>query len=78
MYILPIVGFGSAGVTACSIAAGVQSIVYGAIVPAGSVFAGLQGLGATGAAAGTLGMAAAPISIVAAGGAYAAVKAIGG
>lgn len=55
-----------------------QASVYGAAVPAGSVFAALQSYGATGALAGTLGVAALPVGIVVAGGTYLARKAITG
>ncbi|KAI9870136.1 MAG: hypothetical protein M1823_008841, partial [Watsoniomyces obsoletus] len=50
-HILPAVGFGAAGIKAGSIAAGVQASLYGAAVPAGSVFATLQSWGMTGALA---------------------------
>ncbi|KAJ7190129.1 hypothetical protein GGX14DRAFT_483711 [Mycena pura] len=43
------VGFGAAGVTAGSIAAGIQSAVYGGAVGAGSLFAWAQSVGAGGA-----------------------------
>ena len=46
--VLNAAGFTSAGVTAGSAAAGVQSTVYGAAVGAGSVFAGLQSAAAVG------------------------------
>ncbi|MCJ1479359.1 hypothetical protein MMC13_008044 [Lambiella insularis] len=75
-YILPAAGFCAAGVKAGSVAAGVQAAVYGASVPAGSIFATLQSWGATGALAGTLGAAALPIGITAAGGTYLARKAL--
>lgn len=42
-------GFGSVGIGAGSIAAGVQSMLYGGLIPAGSIFAVLQSVGATGA-----------------------------
>jgi len=64
--VLPALGFGATGVTVGSIAAGVQSAVYGGVVVGGGVFATLQsagvagvamttkiGLGTAGAAAGT-------------------------
>ncbi|KAI5928111.1 hypothetical protein F4810DRAFT_706004 [Camillea tinctor] len=41
-------GFGSGGVVLGSIAAGVQSILYGAVVPAGSLFSTLTSMGALG------------------------------
>ncbi|KAB5593752.1 Interferon-induced 6-16 family protein [Ceratobasidium theobromae] len=44
----PLLGFSSAGIVTGSIAAVVQSAVYGPAVPAGSVFAILQSVGATG------------------------------
>ncbi|KAF8708345.1 hypothetical protein RHS03_03397, partial [Rhizoctonia solani] len=44
-------GFGPAGVAAGSAAAAWQSIAYGGLVPAGSVFAILQSIGATAGAA---------------------------
>jgi hypothetical protein len=75
-YILPAVGFCAAGVKAGSVAAGVQATVYGASIPAGSIFATLQSWGATGALAGTLGAAALPVGIAVAGGTYLAQKAI--
>lgn len=76
-YILPVAGFGAAGIKAGSIAAGVQATVYGASVPAGGVFATLQSAGVTGALAGTLGVAAVPVGIVVAGGAYVVSKKLG-
>ncbi|KIW65523.1 hypothetical protein PV04_07778 [Phialophora macrospora] len=77
-YVLPAVGFCAAGVKSGSIAAGVQSAIYGGSVPAGSMFATLQSWGATGALAGTLGVAAVPVGIVVAGGTYLAGKALRG
>lgn len=49
-FALPILGFGSAGVAAGSVAAGVQSLIGS--VSAGSLFALLQSVGATGLAMG--------------------------
>ncbi|CAE6423294.1 unnamed protein product [Rhizoctonia solani] len=43
----PLLGFTASGVAAGSLAAGIQSAVYGAAVPAGSLFAILQSVGAT-------------------------------
>ncbi|KAG8754403.1 hypothetical protein FRC12_011197, partial [Ceratobasidium sp. 428] len=43
----PILGFTTAGVAAGSVAAAIQSAVYGAAVPAGSLFATMQSVGAT-------------------------------
>jgi len=64
--VLPALGFGATGVAGGSIAAGLQSAVYGGFVAGGGVFATLQsagvagvaittkiGLGTAGAAAGT-------------------------
>ena len=77
-HILPAVGFCATGVKAGSIAAGVQAAFYGAVVPAGSTFATMQSLGATGALAGTLGAAAFPVGAIVAGGTYYVVgKALG-
>ncbi|KAG8731600.1 hypothetical protein FRC11_003386, partial [Ceratobasidium sp. 423] len=44
----PLLGFTASGVAAGSIAAAIQSAVYGAAVPAGSLFAIMQSIGATG------------------------------
>ncbi|KAG8728890.1 hypothetical protein FRC10_004487 [Ceratobasidium sp. 414] len=44
----PILGFTATGVAAGSIAAGIQSVVYGGAVSAGSWFAIMQSVGATG------------------------------
>ncbi|CUA70982.1 hypothetical protein RSOLAG22IIIB_09260 [Rhizoctonia solani] len=44
----PLLGFTASGVAANSIAAAIQSIYYGGFVPAGSLFAILQSIGATG------------------------------
>ncbi|CAE6511380.1 unnamed protein product [Rhizoctonia solani] len=44
----PLLGFGAGGVAAGSLAAAIQSAFYGAAVPAGSLFAILQSIGATG------------------------------
>ncbi|EUC53487.1 interferon-induced 6-16 family protein [Rhizoctonia solani AG-3 Rhs1AP] len=44
----PLLGFGAGGVAAGSLAALIQSAIYGAAVPAGSLFALLQSIGATG------------------------------
>ena len=41
-------GFTAGGVAAGSLAAGAQSAIYGATVASGSVFAGLQSVGAAG------------------------------
>ena len=46
--LLPAAGFTTAGVAAGSVAAGIQSAVYGGTVTAGSVFATLQSAGAAG------------------------------
>ncbi|KAF8602235.1 hypothetical protein BDV93DRAFT_607683 [Ceratobasidium sp. AG-I] len=43
----PLLGFTTAGVAAGSLAAAIQSAVYGAAVPTGSIFAIMQSLGAT-------------------------------
>ncbi|CUA71556.1 hypothetical protein RSOLAG22IIIB_04675 [Rhizoctonia solani] len=43
----PLLGFTASGVAAGSLAAAVQSAVYGAAVPAGSLFAIMQSVGAT-------------------------------
>ncbi|KDN44592.1 hypothetical protein RSAG8_05357, partial [Rhizoctonia solani AG-8 WAC10335] len=43
----PLLGFTTAGVAAGSIAAGIQSAVYGAAIPAGGWFATMQSIGAT-------------------------------
>lgn len=75
-YVLPVVGFCTAGVKAGSVAAGVQAAVYGGSVPAGSAFATLQSWGATGAIAGTLGVAALPVGIAVGGGTYLVCKAL--
>ena len=77
-YILPAAGFCAAGIKSGSIAAGVQAAVYGGSIPAGGPFAALQSWGATGALAGTLGVAAVPVGIAVAGGTYFASKALGG
>ncbi|EXJ82348.1 hypothetical protein A1O3_06161 [Capronia epimyces CBS 606.96] len=77
-YVLPAIGFCATGVKAGSIAAGVQASLYGAAVPAGGIFATLQSWGATGALAGTLGVAAWPVGIVVAGGTYLATYALQG
>ena len=45
---VPWFGFGAAGPGAGTIAAAVQSLLYGAAVPAGSLFATLQSIGMTG------------------------------
>ncbi|KAH6670295.1 hypothetical protein F5X68DRAFT_265046 [Plectosphaerella plurivora] len=42
------VGFGTVGITAGSLAAAIQSAMYGAFVPAGGWFATLTGIGMTG------------------------------
>ncbi|PFX17698.1 interferon alpha-inducible protein 27-like protein 1 [Stylophora pistillata] len=47
-FLLPAAGFTTAGVAAGSVAAGIQSAVYGGTVTAGSVFATLQSAGAAG------------------------------
>ncbi|CAE6462610.1 unnamed protein product [Rhizoctonia solani] len=48
VFVTPLLmGFGFGGVVAGSIAAGIQSVVYGAAVPAGSWFAIMQSIGAT-------------------------------
>ncbi|EJT96621.1 hypothetical protein DACRYDRAFT_25571 [Dacryopinax primogenitus] len=47
--LLPVVGFGAAGVTSGSLAAGIQAALYGSTVPAGSLFALAQSFGAGGA-----------------------------
>lgn len=73
---LSAVGFRAAGVKAGSIAAGVQASVYGAAVPAGSMFATLQSWGVTGALTDTLGAAALPVGIVVVAGTYLAGKAL--
>ncbi|CAE6440975.1 unnamed protein product [Rhizoctonia solani] len=44
----PLLGFTTAGIAAGSIAAGIQSVVYGAAVPAGGWFATMQSIGAIG------------------------------
>ncbi|KAG8731599.1 hypothetical protein FRC11_003385 [Ceratobasidium sp. 423] len=44
----PLLGFTASGVAAGSIAAAIQSALYGAAVPAGSLFAIMQSIGATG------------------------------
>lgn len=77
--ILPVLGFGAAGVKAGTravrspggpvlnnsllgtIAAGIQSIIYGATVPAGSWFAAATSWGATGAMATPIGLAGAVV-----------------
>ncbi|CAE6407340.1 unnamed protein product [Rhizoctonia solani] len=43
----PLLGFTASGVAAGSLAAAIQSAVYGAAVPAGSLFAIMQSVGAT-------------------------------
>ncbi|CUA77792.1 hypothetical protein RSOLAG22IIIB_12824 [Rhizoctonia solani] len=43
----PLLGFTTAGIAAGSIAAGIQSVVYGAAIPAGGWFATMQSIGAT-------------------------------
>ncbi|KAH7337603.1 hypothetical protein B0J17DRAFT_432122 [Rhizoctonia solani] len=48
MIATPLLGFTASGVAAGSIAAAIQSAVYGAAVPAGSLFAIMQSIGATG------------------------------
>jgi len=47
-FVLTAVGFTTGGVAAGSIAAGIQSVVYGGTVASTSVFAGLQSAGAAG------------------------------
>ena len=76
-YVLPAVGFCATGVKAGSLAAAVQASVYGAVIPAGSIFATLQSWGATGAMTGVLGAAAIPLGVVVAGGTYIVGKKIG-
>ncbi|CUA70983.1 hypothetical protein RSOLAG22IIIB_09261 [Rhizoctonia solani] len=44
----PLLGFTASGVAAGSIAAAIQSALYGGAVPAGTLFAFLQSIGATG------------------------------
>ncbi|KDN39774.1 hypothetical protein RSAG8_08566, partial [Rhizoctonia solani AG-8 WAC10335] len=44
----PLLGFTASGVAAGSLAAAIQSAIYGAAVPAGSLFAIMQSIGATG------------------------------
>ncbi|CAE6489260.1 unnamed protein product [Rhizoctonia solani] len=44
----PLLGFTASGIAAGSLAAAIQSAVYGAAVPAGSLFAIMQSIGATG------------------------------
>ena len=46
--VLSVTGFTAKGVAAGSIAAGIQSAVYGGAVASGSIFAGLQSAGAAG------------------------------
>ncbi|CAE6371103.1 unnamed protein product [Rhizoctonia solani] len=48
MIATPLIGFTASGVAAGSLAAAIQSAVYGAAVPAGSLFAIMQSIGATG------------------------------
>ena len=45
-----VLGFTAVGVATGSVAAGVQSVVYGAAVTTGGLFAGAQSLAMTGAA----------------------------
>ncbi|KAL8277706.1 hypothetical protein RQP46_009828 [Phenoliferia psychrophenolica] len=47
--ILPAIGFGAGGIVAGSVAAGIQAGFLGGAVPAGSLFALLQSIGALGA-----------------------------
>lgn len=47
-FALSAIGFTTAGVAAGSVAAGIQSAVYGEAVASGSIFAGLQSAGAAG------------------------------
>ncbi|CAE7057884.1 unnamed protein product [Rhizoctonia solani] len=46
--VTPLLGFTASGVAAGSLAAAIQSAFYGAAIPAGSLFAILQSIGATG------------------------------
>lgn len=69
-YVLPAIGFCATDVQAGSIAASVQSVVFGAIIPAGGTFAALQSLGATGALECPFGAATPPIGIIVGGGTY--------
>ncbi|CAE6528787.1 unnamed protein product [Rhizoctonia solani] len=48
LIVTPLLGFAAPGVAAGSIAAAIQSAVYGAAVPTGSLFAIMQSIGATG------------------------------
>ncbi|TFK47699.1 hypothetical protein OE88DRAFT_1665270 [Heliocybe sulcata] len=50
MGVVRLLGFGPLGVVAGSVAAAVQSAVYGAFIPAGSLFAAMQSAGALGVA----------------------------
>ncbi|KAI0077967.1 hypothetical protein K474DRAFT_1771352 [Panus rudis PR-1116 ss-1] len=52
--LLYLIGFGSAGVIGGSLAAWIQSIFYGAFVPAGSIFAILQSISMTASIGGFL------------------------
>ena len=46
--LLALLGFGPGGIIAGTIAAGIQSVIYGAAVPAGGWFAGLTSMAMTG------------------------------
>ena len=63
-----IAGFGTAGIVGCSFAAATQAGIGNVV--AGSAFAGLQGLGASGALAWTAGGSAATAAAAAATDAY--------
>ena len=76
-FILPLVGFGAAGVKAASAAALAQSVLYPAAVPAGSAFATLTSWGATYVIAGTLAVASVPVGAVVGGGVYMMGRALG-